>query len=65
VLPLVGCSGGGDAAAEVRRVAVAEAVHGRGSHSSTVWLNVSAFCGIGGAFRCFKGVSGGGRMYQG
>jgi uroporphyrin-III C-methyltransferase len=24
---------------------------GRGSHSSTFWLNVSAFCGIGGACR--------------
>jgi hypothetical protein len=24
---------------------------GRGLHSSTFWLNVSAFCGIGGAIR--------------
>jgi hypothetical protein len=30
---------------------------GRGLHSSTLRLNVSAFCGIGGAFRgCFGGV---------
>ena len=29
---------------------------GRGLHSSTFRLNVSAFCGIGGAFRVFQGV---------
>jgi len=29
----------------------------RGLHSSTLWLNVSAFCRIGGAFRsCLGGV---------
>jgi hypothetical protein len=36
---------------------------GRGLHSSTFRLNVSAVCGIGGAFRCClrgeRGVSGG------
>jgi hypothetical protein len=32
-------------------------VRGRGLHSSTFWLNLSAFCGIGGAFRgCLGGV---------
>ena len=32
-------------------------VHGRGLHSSTFQLNVSAVCGIGGAFRkCVGGV---------
>ena len=32
-------------------------VAGRGLHSSTFWLNVSAFCGIGGASRgCFEGI---------
>jgi len=32
---------------------------GRGLHSSTSQLNVSAFCGIGGAFRgCLSGVEG-------
>ena len=34
------------------------AAAGRGLHSSIFWLNVSAFCGIGGAFRgCLVGVS--------
>ena len=28
----------------------------RGLHSCTFWLNVSAFCGIGGAFRGCRGV---------
>jgi hypothetical protein len=33
---------------------------GRGLHSFTFRLNVSAFCGIGGAFRCWScGVVGG------
>jgi hypothetical protein len=32
-------------------------LHGRGLHSFTFHLNVSAFCGIGGAFRvCLGGV---------
>ena len=34
-----------------------EMVGGRGSHSSTFWLNVSAFCGIGDAvWGCSGGV---------
>jgi hypothetical protein len=34
-------------------------VRGRGLHSSTFQLNVSAFCGIGCAFRgCVRGVQG-------
>jgi hypothetical protein len=33
------------------RGAGARRVAGRGLHSPTFWLNVSAFCGIGGAFR--------------
>jgi len=43
-------------------VCAAEGAPGRGLHSSTFWLNLSAFCGIGGACRgCLKrtrGVSG-------
>ena len=32
---------------------------GRGLRLSTLWLNLSAFCGIGGAFRgCLSGVQG-------
>jgi hypothetical protein len=42
---------------------------GRGLHSSAFRLNVSAFCGIGGAFRCYVGgiqaVSGGVKMCTG
>jgi hypothetical protein len=32
---------------------------GRGLHSSNFWLNLSAFCGIGGECRgCLRGVQG-------
>jgi hypothetical protein len=37
----------------------ADAAGGRGLHSSTFQLSLSAFCGIGGAFRgCLGGVQG-------
>ena len=36
---------------------VEAAASGWGLHSSTFWLNVSAFCGMGGALRgCLGGV---------
>jgi formyltetrahydrofolate synthetase len=39
---------------------------GRGLHSSTFWLNVSAFCEIGGAFwGCSRSVYGGFRGIRG
>jgi hypothetical protein len=44
---------------DVRRASVPAhlLLTGRGLHSSTFWLNVSAFCGVGGAFRgCLGGV---------
>jgi len=40
----------------IREINHTMGAHGRGLHSSTFRLNVSAFCGIGGAFR---GCSGG------
>jgi hypothetical protein len=33
-----------------------DGVHGRGLHSSTLPLNISAFCETGGAFRGFEVV---------
>jgi hypothetical protein len=38
---------------------------GRGLHSPTFRLNVSAFCGIGGAFNLPRGCLGGMTGYQG
>jgi len=44
-------AGGGAAAVAVAMSAEATMLEGRGLHSFSFQLNVSAFCGIGGAFR--------------
>jgi hypothetical protein len=46
-----------EADAAIRRSEEVERSLGRALHSSTFRLNLSAFCGIGGAFRgCLRGV---------
>jgi len=43
----------------VGTVSIFAALLGRGLHSSTIQLNVSAFCELGGAFMdCVRGVRG-------
>jgi len=55
-----------EVAAEYGAYEGAVEVVGRGLHSSTFRLNVSALCGIRGAFRgCLRGWVGGVREYDG
>jgi SpoVK/Ycf46/Vps4 family AAA+-type ATPase len=58
---------GADLAAVCREAAMAalEEDLGRGLHSSAFWLNISAFCGIGGACRGYSGGFHEVRGYQG